>query len=594
MEPTNKLSDVNPQEEIEQLRTVILGDKYRLITETIDAQARDIVGKVVTEALHDRQKSDNSINTILLPIVENSVEHSVTHHSDRLVNSLYPLMGSLIRKSVSAFLSDFIEKTNQLIEHSFTIKGMKWRFQAWKAGINFTEYIVSQTYNYRVEHVLLIHQETGLLLNSVNLSQHNENDADLISSMLTAINDFVGDSFQVNKDGLKEQLQTVSTDNFNLLIKPGPNAIIVAAVTGTPPQQVSDQLQLTLEDIHRLYTEDLREFNGNNAPFENSENQLRDCLLEEEKNTELTETKKSRLIWVIILLLISVFIGLRVQSWYQINQLNKLIMQIDQQPGIVLQALNVNHYDDISLDVMRDPDAISVEDWLSLHQLPIEHFHVNERRYRSLSPEILSTRITKIASDYPTLLFKWENPTLSLTGQINAKKYHDLTLELLTIGISKKQINRQKLVLNSASDFSENISVNQQIFKELVGKVSGFRVHFTSGDSQITEPMKAELERLVEDFLHLSVLAEKLDINVELLLIGSSDNLGNKDKNATLSAMRAENTATVLTQLGLIRDDIFITSITQVETTNINDNLRSVMFNVMYNESAFKNKMDEK
>lgn len=593
MESTNQLSDATPQEEIEQLRTVILGDKYNLITETIDAQARNIVGKVVAEALHDRQKADNSINTVLLPIVESAVDHSVTHHSDRLVNSLYPLMGSLIRKSVGAFLSDFIEKTNQLIEHNFTIKGMKWRFQAWKAGISFTEYIVSQTYNYRVEHVLLIHQETGLLLNSVNLDQHNQNDADLISSMLTAINDFVGDSFQISKDGLKEQLQTVSTDNFNLLIKPGPNAIIVAAITGTPPQQVSDQLQITLEDIHRLYTEELKQFKGDNAPFKNTENQLRECLLTEEKNTELTETKKSRLIWI-MLLLISVFIGFRLQNWYQLNQLNKLIMQIDQQSGIVVQKLDIKSLNDITLDIMRDPDAITIEKWLSSHQLSIEHFNVKERRYRSLSPEIFSTRITKIASHYPTLLFKWENPTLSLTGQINAKRYHDLTLELLTIGILEKQIDRQKLVLNSANDFSENISVNQQIFKALVGKVSGFSLHFTIGNSQITQSMKAELRLLTEDFLHLSVLARKLNINVELLLIGSSDNLGNKNINIALSAIRAENTAAALTQLGLMRENIFITSITQVETTKMNENLRSVMFNVIYNESVFKNIMDEK
>ena len=125
-----------------------------MITDTVTAQAREIVSQVLAEALHDRQTKDGAIDKVLLPIVENTVEHSVTHHSDRLISSLYPLMGSLVRKSVGAFLSDFIEKTNQLIEHSFTIKGLKWRFKAWQAGVSFTNYVVSQTYNYRVEHVL--------------------------------------------------------------------------------------------------------------------------------------------------------------------------------------------------------------------------------------------------------------------------------------------------------------------------------------------------------------------------------------------------------------------------------------------------------
>ena len=96
-------------------------------------------------ALH-RENKDGSVNKVILPLVENAVEHSVTHHSDRLISSLYPLMGSLVRKSVAAFLTDFMEKTNQLLENSLTIKGLKWRFAAWRSGVSFSQYIASQTF----------------------------------------------------------------------------------------------------------------------------------------------------------------------------------------------------------------------------------------------------------------------------------------------------------------------------------------------------------------------------------------------------------------------------------------------------------------
>ena len=117
MRKDTSVPQTESQQELEQLRTVILGKDHQVITDAIKDQAREIVGSVLTEALHDRQKKDGSVNKVLLPIVEDTVEHSVTHHSDRLVTSLYPLMGSLVRKSVSAFLSEFIEKTNQLIEN---------------------------------------------------------------------------------------------------------------------------------------------------------------------------------------------------------------------------------------------------------------------------------------------------------------------------------------------------------------------------------------------------------------------------------------------------------------------------------------------
>lgn len=287
MQKPTSTGQVESEQQLEQIRALILGKNNRIILESIKKDARNIVGNVLTEALHDRQKKDGSVNKVLLPLIEDSVAHSVMHHSDKLVNSLYPLMGSLVRKSVTSFLADFMEKTNQLIDSSFTIKGLKWRIEAWQAGVNFSQYVASQTFSYRVEHVLLIHRETGLLLNFVDLGKASKGDADLISSMLTAINDFVGDSFLDNDNGLKEQLQTVTTDNFNLLIKPGPSALIAAAVMGNPPHAISEQLQVTLEEIHRLYNDELNQFDGDNQSFANSEALLLDCLLSEQKKQSL-------------------------------------------------------------------------------------------------------------------------------------------------------------------------------------------------------------------------------------------------------------------------------------------------------------------
>jgi outer membrane protein OmpA-like peptidoglycan-associated protein len=573
--------EVESQLELEQLRAVILGKDHHLITDTVNEQAREIVGKVLTEALHDRQKKDGSVNKVLLPIVENSVEHSVTHHSDRLISSLYPLMGSLVRKSVGAFLSDFLEKTNQLIENSFTVKGLKWRFKAWQAGVSFTQYVVSQTYNYRVEHVLLIHQETGLLLKSVNLDHQTQNDADLISSMLTAINDFVSDSFEISKDGLKEQLQTVSTDSFNLLIKPGPNAIIVAAVTGTPPQQVSDQLQITLEEVHQLYMDEFEQFQGDNDPFENSENQLRDCLLTEEKTSELSENKKPWFAWFIITIF-AVFLGFKLQNWYQFEQLNKLIMEIDQQPGIVVQNIKVNSKKDITLDVMRDPDAISIEQWFESHQLPFKNIRLKERRYRSLSPEILDRRAETILSRFPNLNIQWEGEQLLLSGNIDITQFQKLTTQLASAGISSNQVNIKNLILNNSDDLAQSININQQIFKDLVGKISTIQLDFDIGNNEVTSSMQIDLKLLADQFKHLRKLAKQLNINIGLLLMGSSDNTGTINANIKLSKSRAESAATALTHLGLNRSTMFVTGLGQIDIKGVKYASRKVMFNIIY------------
>lgn len=588
MPKNTSVTETKSQQELEQLRLILLGKNHHLITDTINEQSREIVSKVLTEALHARQTKDGSVHKILLPIIENSIENSVTHHSDRLISSLYPLMGSLVRKSVSAFLSEFIERTNKLIEHSFTIKGLKWRFKAWQAGVSFTQYVVSQTYNFRVEHVLLIHQKTGVLLKSVNLEQQSKSDVELISSMLTAINDFVGDSFEISKDGLKEQLQIVSTDNFNLLIKTGPNAILVAAVTGNPPQQVSDILQITLENVHRLYMDEFAQFNGDNAPFENSENQLRDCLLTEEKTSKLSLNKKPWFAWLLITI-VTVFLGVKVQNWYRLEELNKLIMIIDQQPGIVVQNIKVNTEKDITLDVMRDPDAIRIEEWFKAHQLPFKNLKLKERMYRSLSPEILVKRVDKIINRYPNLSQQWQGDRLSLSGNIDIVKLQQLTAQLADAGISSSQFDIKNLTLNNSDKFAQSTTINQQVFKDIVGKISTIQLDFEIGNNQITPMMQIELQTLAGQFSYLIKLAEQLNINVGLLLMGSSDNSGNRDANNKLSLMRAESTATALIQLGLNRAQMFVTGLGQIDIKDVKQTSRKVMFNVIYINNVPKN-----
>lgn len=419
--------------QLDKLRTLILGEENHLVSDTVKKDARKMVADVVTEALHDRQHGDGSVNKVLLPLVEASVEQSVSNNSKRLVNSLYPLVGSLIRKSVAAFLTDFMEKTNELIENSLTYKGLKWRLKAWQAGVSYAQYAASQLFVYRVEYVFLIHRETGLLLKSIDVNQSGKSDGDLISSMLTAINDFVGDSFVTGEDGLKEQLQSVSTDNFNLLIKPGPSALVVAAVIGAPSQKLNNQLQLTLEDIHRLYIDKLNCFDGDDLPFENTENLLRDCLLSEQKSAEVAN-KKSWFAWV-LLLLITLYSGTYLFGWYQNKQLSQKISQLAHQPGIIINRVSINEHDKIVIEVLRDPLAIKIIDWLESYKLNTTNINIKEYHYRSQEPDILFARAQVILASYPTIRSKWQRNTLTLSGTLDRTNSERLINKLSIAGL---------------------------------------------------------------------------------------------------------------------------------------------------------------
>ena len=181
--------------DIKSVHSLLFGDNNELITNAVKDNARNIVADVISEAMHDRQKQDDSLSKTIAPMMESAIGQSIENNKASLVSSLYPVVGSLVRKSVSVFFNSFLEKLNYLIEYSLTIKGLKWRFAAWREGIPFTQYIIKRSFVYRVEDVMLIHRDTGTLLCDI-ASEHSDcNDPTLMSAMLTAINDFIADSF---------------------------------------------------------------------------------------------------------------------------------------------------------------------------------------------------------------------------------------------------------------------------------------------------------------------------------------------------------------------------------------------------------------
>ena len=570
------------EQQLEQVRTLILGKENRRITDIIKKDARSIVAEVITEALRDRQKKDNSVDKVLQPFVEDSVQQSVTHNSEQMVISLYPIVGSLVRKSVAAFLSDFMEKTNQLLENSLTIKGLKWRLKARQAGVSYAQYAASQTFNYRVEHVFLIHRETGLLLNAIALDNTDKSDADIVSSMLMAINDFVGDSFLTENNQPKEQLQSVSTDNFTLLIKPGPSALVVAAVSGNPPQSISDQLQLTVENIHSLYLDELNSFNGDNQHFDNTDSLLRDCLLSEQKATTAHKKKPPWFAWAIVLLLM-LYLGYQSFNWLKISQLHDKIMYLDTQPGIIIKQLKIIELDNITLDILRDPDALKITDWLNSNELDTSQFKLIERNYFSFDAPILLQRAQRIMKAYPNVSFTWQNDMLALTGILDISKTEQLLNTLAIAGFtSDKNLTTEQLQLTSILPLTSSMEVKQQIFDDLIGRIASVQLNFPVAVETITPQMHASLKRLYQYIQQLDEVAKELNVNFGVLILGSSDNTGNKAANDIISLKRANNAADTLQKQGIAKDKMFVIGLGQIDITAISHSARTVMFNIIH------------
>jgi outer membrane protein OmpA-like peptidoglycan-associated protein len=579
-------SEHDPQ--LVQLRKILFGNENQHITGAIRQDARQIVSDVFSEALKDRQDRDGSVKKVMTPLVDKSVEYSVANRKEQFVGYLYPIVGSVVRKSVTAFLTEFIERTNQLLENSLTIKGLTWRVKARQAGVPYANYVASQTFNYRVEQVFLIHRETGLLLNSVAYNQQSSADADLISSMLTAINDFVSDSFKPNADGNEQGLDIVKTDDFTLVLKAGPRAVLVAAVTGNMPQRVADQLQLTIEEIHTLYEGPLGNFNGDTSAFADCDQQLTDCLVSELKDQATDKKSKPWMAWCILILLACGTSFYAYKLWVIQGYVNQ-IQSLNKEPGIMLIRAQRDGIQEVKLDVLRDPDAQPISTWLEANEIPAAAINLTEKSFLSLENQIIHARLRSLLSKYPGISLTSDGKTL--TGELTQQQHHALSADLTQLpGMTDLQSLLVPIQIKDKQTLELSAKDSAMTLIELkISQINSSSVEFASNSTQLSPQASHSLASLASHAKELLSLAEQVKLDVSFIIIGASDAKGSQSYNEVLSIKRAQTVKNTLQEYGLPNDKLNAIGIGIIDVPDTGNGARKVLFNVITTQVSRSN-----
>ncbi|MEM7312656.1 MAG: hypothetical protein AAF497_05840, partial [Planctomycetota bacterium] len=205
-------------------------------------------------------------------------------------------------------------------------KGLKWRWEALTTGKTFGEVVLLHTLRYRVVQIFLIDRESGLLLQHVT-EDPDIRDVDLASGMLTAIQDFVRDSFGAEEH---ESLKTMAFGNQTIWIETGPKAFLAAVIEGEAPASLHEELNECLETIHVELREPLESFNGDDREFVAAEPLMQDCLISAYEN-DIEETVETppyplwkKLLWSMVVLGLLCAIGYGVMLRVAVNRMRNI------------------------------------------------------------------------------------------------------------------------------------------------------------------------------------------------------------------------------------------------------------------------------
>ena len=526
---------ISPQGELQRLRSLLLQAEIDKISDLEDRLNNHVtkmqdVSDVIAEAVVVRSGRDNMLSRALEPIIESSLKASLKRNPADFINVFFPLIGSTIRRSISESFNSMLGSFNKSLEQSFSLKGIKWRIEAIRSGKSFSEIVMLHTMVFRVEQIFLIHSETGLVLSHVLNDGVTSKDADMVSGMLTAIQDFARDCF--NNENDNSSLNSLKMDEYTIYIVRSPLAYIACVVRGTPPgdflNRLNENLELILAECAHLFGD----FKGNSTPFAIANKYLRDCLIQKFK-----DDGKPAPVWIKRLVVgTGIFLALLfIGQQYHSYRMGKGVDILRNEPGLLVvdvkeswgfspwkvvclqdelarpfsRILNENGYDPGALDIQGIP-------------------------FVSYEPDVTRQRVVSKLLPPKGVEVDYRDGVLFLSGKADMNWILNARQTMMAIpGVH--DMDTSGLYDPRVADLTELIRV-----------VETAVVRFPIGGSIPIPSDQPALDKVITDLAALERLANEMGLAVNLTIYGQADATGSESRNYEISQARARLVASKL------------------------------------------------
>ena len=522
------LNGARHQGDLEDVRRLLLGPEQDRLA-AVEKRLRDrpleprALGQVLPEAIAARQAQDNRLSKALAPTFVEALQISVRKEPEKVAEAIFPILGPAIRRAVSQALRDLAQTVNQTLEHSLSAQGLKWRLESLRTGKSFAEIVLLHSLVYRVEQVFLIHRESGLLLLHRVADSVETVDPEMVSGMLTAIGDFVQDSF----GGKESPLRTMQVGQRTVWVEQGTHAVLAGIIQGSAPPELRTLLQETLETIHLEQGDQLRNFGGDATVFAGSGPHLEDCLQYQTRQRQ--GSTNYRFFYILLAVLLAMAAGL---AWVGYTKFrdnrnwDHYLEKLQAEPGIVIT--HTDRRDGQRLVAgLRDPLATAPDQLLEGTDLKPQNVLGQWEPYHSFLPDFVVARARLLLRPPPEVSFSLEKNRLLATG----------TAPNAWIAAAKDLARALPGV--DHFDATGLISEEQGEMDRLQQQIETTKFAFAVGATALDPAHKALIPKLADQIQAIYQAAGNLDQPIYIQVVGLTDSTGHKSINQRLALDRA-------------------------------------------------------
>ncbi len=554
-----------------ELRSLLTGPEQEQLTQILKrlndpVRRAEELGRALPDAISISAARDGRIARALQPTIDTALKASVHKNPKAIADAIFPALGPAIRKAISTALMGMVQSFNHVLNQSLSLKGLKWRIEAIRTQRPFAEVVLLHTLVYRIEQIFLIHRQTGIVLQHAGANPDDTKDPDLVSGMLTAIQDFVKDSFD-SETG--EMLDTLRMDgDHSVWIEHGPEAILAAVIRGTPPVDLRIRFRELLDHVHHLYGETLNAFNGKVDQFAMVKPQVEDAMTFKVRQDKV---RISPLLWLFAAVFVSI---LSLWSWQIYSAHLKrqdLLAQLKTERGIIVTAAE-RHDGRYIISGLKDPLARDPNEIISSTQLDPSDIRFQWQPFHAMDEITVLRRARHILQPPPTVDLQVDQGTLVVQGRASNKWV--------------KRFRQVALAIPGIQSYNDTRLEDEEM-DELIASVAELEklsIYFDLGDTKLIENQKEPLLASLEILKRIQSIGQSTGILTRITLLGQTDATGPHERNLQLSQQRAQMVLNFLVRNGI--DPVYLVAIgvgvkDTLEETTIREDLgghRSVIF----------------
>lgn len=489
------------------------------------------------EPQHPIDSPDSRLAEALGPSVEVALKRSVRDEPRIWAEAVFPILAPAIRMAVTSALREMVQTINQLLENTLSVHSWRWRVEAWRTGKPLAEVVLLRTLIYRVERVLLVDRNSGLLLASASASGVSAEDEDLVSGMLIAIQEFIHDSFHLEQN---EGVREIHAGDFSLWVEAGQRAVLAAVVRGNAPVELREVLRAAVDLIHEELGAEISNFQGDPKLFEQRCRPiLQGCL---QSRSQVSERGSYWRVWLCAAILsgaLGVWGGLRV--WQQ-RQWNRALAALRSTPGIAITQSTKSLGKPI-LEGLRDPFSLSAESVLANNGIAPGEVSIRFQPFISLDPGVLARRARATIEAPNSISVSLDHGVVRLGGTAS----HAWIISAMHAG--------PRLALAGIHEVDAD-RVEDRELTALRSEIEGMRVLFDIGSSTFAPRQALLLDDLTAKLKQWTAGALAIGRAPRVEVIGHTDRSGSDVTNTGLSYQRAHRVAEVLLAAGISADSV--------------------------------------